>query len=66
MWYRTLLWTYQCMIDHGDRVTNHLSLESYAESEGANWHSYNAVMQEPTLSEEAFRDLEETCPQDRD
>lgn len=73
-WYRAFQWTHGCMKEQGYPVEEPPTLESYVDSGGTNWHPYNGVVRSiqatgeikpgVPFSEEAFRTLENTCPQD--
>lgn len=71
-WYDAYVTTYHCMIDHGYPSDPPPSKDAYVDSGGTIWHPYNAIFagDDPQLrpgepfSSEAFRELENTCPQD--
>lgn len=71
-WYKAFLWVRDCMITIGYPVDEPPSLGSYIDSLGSNWHPYSAAMRSSDgnirpgvpFTEESFRELEGTCPQD--
>ncbi len=71
-WYLAYLWTHDCMKGEGYPVEDPPSLDVFLDSQGTIWHPYNAVVRSAggeikpgvQFSEEAFRELENTCPQD--
>lgn len=71
-WYKALLWTYECMKDHGYHTSEPPSVDVYVDSGGAVWHPYTAIMTGDggamgpgiAFNDENFRELENTCPQD--